>query len=408
MTQEDKNEALEVRNLAANADAKTAEDMIPEIQQKITEAEEAVPKRSRAGKIVLLIIAVFIIFAVLRIIQIQMADTQETKTGQTLTNVIVQTVERGSVSVQSPVSGRLVSTNAVNVIPLVSGEVREVFVKEGEYVLKGQVLFTIDSQQAQIQSEQARLNIKSAQDGVDSLKKSLDRMQALYDAGSVSLSDLESVQSQYTSALNSLEQAKLSGQAANSSLDYYTVTAPSSGCATTVNIVAGGVATQTSPAVVISDTDSLELEAHVSEFLINSVTEGQKVDVYIRSVSEEPFSGTVTNVADAPAEGTYTYEMKIALDRYTDLKAGMFAEISVVTQQKSGVVTVPSNSVVRKKGETYVALLNGKNTIELRPVTVGLDSGTNVEIKSGLTPGASLVVKGQNYVSDGERVNVVE
>ena len=50
------------------------------------------------------------------------------------------------------------------------------------------------SEQAQIQSEQAQLGIKSAQDGVDALKVSLDRMQALYDAGAISLSDLESVQ----------------------------------------------------------------------------------------------------------------------------------------------------------------------------------------------------------------------
>ena len=186
------------------------------------------------------------------------------------------------------------------------------------------------------------------------------------------------------------------------------MTAPVSGCATAVNVVAGGAAGQTSAAVVISDTDALELEAKVSEYLVNSITEGQKVDVYIKSVSDQPFTGTVMTVADAPAQGTFTYEVKIELNSYKDLKAGMFAEVSLVTNSKSGVVAVPSDAVVKKRGEDYVALLTEENKIELRKVTVGLDNGTLTEITSGLRPSEKLVVKGQNYVSDGELVNVVE
>ena len=205
--EENNNDALEVRNLAAESDAESAEEMIPEIEEKITEAKESVPKRGKAGKVFLIILALLVIFGIVRAVQIQMTD-ETAEEEEALTNVQIQTVERGNISVVSPVSGRIASSNAVNVIPLVAGEVKEVNVKEGQYVTAGQTLFTIDSEQAQIQSEQAQLGIKSAQDGVDALKVSLDRMQALYDAGAISLSDLESVQTQYNSALNSLEQAK--------------------------------------------------------------------------------------------------------------------------------------------------------------------------------------------------------
>ena len=110
-----------------------------------------------------------------------------------MTHGAVQQVSRGDVSVVSPVSGRISSSNAVNVIPLVSGEVKEVFVEEGDRVSEGQILFTIDNRVAQLQTDQAQLGIKSAQDSVDALKKSLERMQSLYDAGAVSKSDLESI-----------------------------------------------------------------------------------------------------------------------------------------------------------------------------------------------------------------------
>ena len=72
MTEENKNEALEVRNLAADADAQTAEDMIPEIQQKISQTKKEMPKKSKAGKILILLLAAFVIFSIVRIVQLQM------------------------------------------------------------------------------------------------------------------------------------------------------------------------------------------------------------------------------------------------------------------------------------------------------------------------------------------------
>lgn len=461
---DNRNEALRTRNLAAEATGEEAENMIPEIRRKISDTKKDMPKRSRAGIIFFLILAVFIVASVLRIIQLQMEENEKEAEEAVLTNVQAEQVTKGDISQSSPVSGRLVSSEGdINVIPLVSGEVTEVFVSEGDHVTAGQALFTIDSTQAEIQAEQAEaqvrqaetqvdqakiqadqvqtqvkqaeLSIRSAQDNVDALKTSLDRMQSLYDAGTVSLSDLESVQTQYDNAVSqydnavlqhdtalmqydnavlqqktadsALTQAKLSADAASSTLRYYTVTAPASGTAKTVSVTAGGAAAQTSPAVVISDTSSLTLEAEVSEYLINSVTEGQQVEVYIRSLSEDPYTGTVTEIADTPEQGTYTYDVRITLADYENMKAGMLAEVPVITENKTDVVLVPSDAVVTKRGQSYVAVLTEGDIIELRPVTVGIDNGTDAEITSSLREGEMIVVRGQDYVSDGEHVRVV-
>ncbi len=457
--------ALKTRNLAAQAEGAEAEEMIPEIRQKISDTKKDMPKRSKAGVIFFLILAVFIVLAVIRVVQLQMEENRQTAEAAVLTNVQVQQVQTGDIAQYSPVSGRIVSSeDAVNVIPMVSGEVTEVFVEEGDYVTAGQTLFTIDSdqaqtqidqaqlqvdqaqiqvqqaqtqvQQAQTQVRQAQLAIQSAQDSVDTMKKTLDRMQSLYDAGAISLSDLESAQAQYDaavtqhesavmqydsaeaqcdsaeaqydSALNAVEQARLGVDSASSALGYYNVTAPSSGTVETVSVTAGGPAAQTAPSVVISNTSSLILEAQVSEYLINSVAEGQQVEVYIRSLSEEPYTGTVTEIADMPEQGTYTYTVKIALSSYENMKAGMLAEVSIVTENRTDAVIVPSDAVVTRRGQNYVAVLAEDDKIELRPVTVGIDNGTDAEITSSLSAGETIVVRGQDYVSDGEQVRVVE
>ena len=144
--------ALKTRNLAAQAEGAEAEEMIPEIRQKISDTKKDMPKRSKAGVIFFLILAVFIVLAVIRVVQLQMEENRQTAEAAVLTNVQVQQVQTGDIAQYSPVSGRIVSSeDAVNVIPMVSGEVTEVFVEEGDYVTAGQTLFTIDSDQAQTQ-----------------------------------------------------------------------------------------------------------------------------------------------------------------------------------------------------------------------------------------------------------------
>ena len=84
----------------------------------------------------------------------------------------------------------------------------------------------------------------------------------------------------------------------------------------------------------------------------------------------------------------------------------MFAEIIVVSDKRENVITVPSEAVVVKNNvSTAVVLENGLPVF--REVTIGLDNGTVAEITSGLSAGDLLVVRGQNYVMEGEEVNVV-
>ena len=86
----------------------------------------------------------------------------------------------------------------------------------------------------------------------------------------------------------------------------------------------------------------------------------------------------------------------------------MLAEVSIVTENRTDAVIVPSDAVVTRRGQNYVAVLAEDDKIELRPVTVGIDNGTDAEITSSLSAGETIVVRGQDYVSDGEQVRVVE
>lgn len=309
-------------------------------------------------------------------------------------NVVTSVVERGNLYATSPLTGRIDPENSAAVVPMTPGEVTKVYVGLGDYVKKGQVLFTLDKGQAQTSYNAAKLSF-------DSAKAEFERMEILYKEGAISQQQYQGVKSQYDMARQNLS-------AANDGLSYATVTAPISGYITSVSISEGGLASQASPALTIADISSLKINTNVSEYLVGKIQSGDKVNILIRSLSDFPFKGTITAIAPAPALGTLTYPISISLEDDTgQVKAGMFAEIQVISEMKESVLCIPSDAVFIKSGETKVAVLQG-DIPNLVTVETGLDNGTQVEIIAGLKEGDTIVISGQHYVVDGEAVNIVE
>lgn len=435
-TEEGVQEALAARNAAAEASVSEANAMQAELEAEVAAAKADIPAPKKGVKIFIAIIIILILLIIARIVQIQMTSNDGAVEEAPLTNVAVQNVERGTIQMTAPVSSRIEAKNTYNVMPLVSGEVKSVNVTAGSFVVAGQVLFSIDGTQAQLTYNSSKLQYENAQgtyntaqaslnqaeSGLMQAQNALARMQKLYDAGTVSKSELEQAENAVTNANSALEQAKAGllqaqngintaqngiDQAADG-LKNYTVTAPASGYVSAVNVKVGDIASQSQPSVVISDTSVLELKANVSEYLISGVKKGESVDVYVSSVSDKPFTGLITNLSEVPSAGALTYPVTVRINDPTGkLKAGMFAEIHLSSENRENVIIVPSGAVITKDGQTCVYLLDGKK-VKQTPVKVGIDNGTIAEITEGLNGGESIVIKGQNYVDNGDKVNVVK
>lgn len=457
-------EALSVRDRAAEATPEEAEAMLAEIDEGFDAAVSDIPPAGKGMKVFLILCILLTALIVIRFFIIQFSDTGD-DTSASLTNVTVEEVSTGSISLTSPVSGRIQAVDTVDVFPMAQGEVTSVNVKVGDYVSAGQVLFTIDStqakaayDQAQAQQSSARASydqasvgyttsqaqyksalqqVETAKSSASQAQTSYDRAKTLYEAGTISKAELESAENALTNANAAVTQAELaadqakeginsaqaslqaasagitSSQAgvtqATDALGNYIVKAPSSGYVNTVNVVSGSVVSSAAPAVSISDTSVLEMNAAISEYLINSINIGDNVDIYITSLASEPFSGVVSEVGEVPAAGSLTYPVKVRVTSGDSrIKAGMFAEVRFTSAKKDNVIIVPSEAVKISGGENYVYVLNGDDVAQKTKVTLGIDNGTIAEITGGLDTGDRIVVKGQDYIEDGESVNVVD
>ncbi|MDR2771694.1 MAG: efflux RND transporter periplasmic adaptor subunit, partial [Clostridiales Family XIII bacterium] len=347
-------------------------------------AEENAKSRRGAGKALKWIIAVFILamiaIAGFRIVTDRLApqeSAEDPSVNIRVTRAVVTEINSNAI-----LTGRLEAAEEAIVIPKMAGEVTRVYAELGKRVTKGDRLFELDRNQMAISVNQARI-------AYDDAVTNLERVKTLYEEGAVALQ-------MYEQAQTGFNMARESYAAASDVIGNAVVTAPISGHITSVNVSVGGLASQASPAVTISNIDKLEINTGLSENMINKVKLGDTVEIRVKSVSEDAsFSGTVTALAPAPATGSLTYPAVITLENSDDaVKPGMFAEVTIAADKVENALAVPSGAVFIRAGRQIVISLDAEDRIVLNDVVTGVDNGELIEIKSGLSEGDRVVTEG--------------
>lgn len=373
----------------------------PQIPYDVTNAILHIEGRdirpSRAGRIlrlfILLLVLAMLGLVVVRLISNKLSPVQLAP--EMPVNVRLATVELADIESSSVLTGQLEAMDEVAVVPKTPGVVTNVYVSLGSRVAKGATLFELDKTQLSISLSQARVTLEDA-------KVNHDRMKTLFEEGVVPLQTFEQAQS-------ALSMANDSYAAAADAYSGAVVTSPINGYVTSVSVVPGALASQAVPCVTISNTDKLEINTNLSESMINKLAIGDTVDVLIKSASATPLQGVVTAISPAPVSGSLTYPVKVTLNNPDEsAKAGMFAEVFIITDQSSAVLAIPSAAVMIKSGRQVVATVSADGKVAIRSIVVGLDDGERVEIKEGLAEGERVVIEGQSYLDETSSVNIVE
>lgn len=160
-----------------------------------------------------------------------------------------------------------------------------------------------------------------------------------------------------------------------------------------INNVGGGTAMMT-----LADLSHMFVLASVDESDIGGVALNQQVQITADAYPGKPFSGNVVRIAakGVNVSNVVTFEVRIevASENKALLKPEMTANVEIIVAEKEDVLLAPARAVVRKKGETVVTLQQPDGSLkEDVPVGVGLSSGTDVEILSGLQEHDTVVFK---------------
>ena len=389
---------------------------------------------------------------------------------QAVTYVEVFNTSSDSIKNEYLYNGTIKPVDEVVVSGTIQGKVASVNFAIGDHVNAGDVLYTMDtanilnskkvaeaslaSADAGIKSAQTNLDLAngaSMQTQIETTKAALDRAEialntakttydnnkTLFENGIISQTDMDNTTDAYNNAQIAYNQAKESynltlqmpdenrrkAQAAldsavaqresvvaqinsyDQSLRDAVVKSPISGYVTEKNVDAGTVLATNEP-FKISDTSKVKMSVSVSEDIVNSVTLGDSVTVNIPSAAEPNRTGVISTINPSANEGG-TYDVDIEIDNADgNLKSGMFGEVNFVKDESDHTIVVPSDAVITKNNEKYVFVLKN-NTAVKTIVTTGIETGTQIEITSGLKENMEVVTKGQTYINDGDHIEVV-
>ena len=335
------------------------------------------------------------------------------------------TVNTASVEIQDLAksvlyTGTVRGQNEVYLMPKVSARVTGIHAQPGDAVKAGQGLITLDNsdfiagvKQAEALLALAQAGLQSNQIQAENARLNYERIQVLHQAGGVSDQQLEASRAAYEaliagSAEASVAQAEAGLMSARNALDKCVITSPINGVVGTISLALGDMANPSAVAAIVSNTGRLEVEVMASETEVSYIQKGSPVDVVIRAVREQPFPGQVESIAAVADPVKRNYPVKVSLPN-TDgqIKSGMFAELTIDTMSKQGILTVPVGAVIPRGGQDIVFLVDEKSRAREVEVGTGIKNNQHVEILSGLSAGQEVIVKGNTLVSDGTLVRVV-
>ncbi len=187
------------------------------------------------------------------------------------------------------------------------------------------------------------------------------------------------------------------------------VRAPITGTITRLPARVGAQVAPSAPVAQISRTTDLEIVVAVAERFISKVSRGLPAVVNLDAFPERTFNATVTDLSPVVDPLTRTLEVTLRFDRPDPvIRAGMFAEVRIITEQKDNIVKVPSDVLIRRFGDTFVYVVTEDNTAERRIVNPGIEIDNKIEITEGLAPNERVVYQGQNLLEDGSQVRVID
>lgn len=311
-------------------------------------------------------------------------------------------------------TGTIEAVTSVTVGTQVSGIVNKLYVDYNSQVKKGQVIAELDKTNLLSELNTAKANMASAQSQLNYQNANMKRYQTLYQKGLVSADDYENALLTYRQAKEQVATAKEQVQRAQTNLGYATITSPIDGTVISKSVEEGQTvaASFNTPELftIAKDLTNMQVVADVDEADIGAVKEGDRVTFTVDAYPDDTFEGTVKQVRlqATTTNNVVTYEVVIsAQNADLKLKPGLTANVTIYTQERTGVLAVankalrftPTKETVGKdmkivdcKGKNKVWTLDDK-TLTAHPVSIGQTDGMHTEITKGLKAGQQIVTE---------------
>lgn len=302
----------------------------------------------------------------------------------------------------------------VDIKAQVSGYLEAIYVKEGDYVTKGQSLFKIKGDVFTEQVNNSQASYKAALANLSNAKLEVEKIKPLVEGKVFSEIQLKTAQANYEAAQAQVAQAKAALGSSKLNADFSLIKAPVSGYISRIPNRIGNLVTpgDSVPLTTLSDINTV--------FVYFSMSEADYLSFMKNSASDQPVSLILANGDVFEEKG----KLEVAsgnIDRTTGsiamkavfknpkkyLRSGGSARV-ILNSNLSSVVAVPMASVKDIQDKFFVFTLGDSSKVAMTPIEIGGSSGTDYFVKKGLKSGDKVALNSIDVLSDGMEVTPKE
>ncbi len=305
--------------------------------------------------------------------------------------VEVSVVKKSSIDRDIELVGTLAAWKEANLGAQTSGRIQKIYVEEGSRVKEGDLLFEMDDTQL----AQAKIQYQISKDNYE-------RMEPLYESGSISQNQFDQIKAAYETAEKNYNLLLTNTQ----------FRAPFSGIITAKKLNEGEVfllaPTGGAPTIVtLMQINPLKLILNVSENNFRDIKIGQTVEIQSDIFPNEIFKGYINRVNPTINSLTRTFEVEVKIPNPQEkLRPGMFVRAKILLGKTDGIL-VNRAAILKQIGTAaYYAFIIKNNIAKRVDVTIGKEFDSVVEIINGLSEGDYLVTNGQGILKDGTQVEI--
>lgn len=298
------------------------------------------------------------------------------------------------------IQGNVTTKDLLVIYPEFSGILTHVYIKEGQWVKKGQVLAKIDD--GGLSQQLAQLNIQ-----VELAKTTFERQQRLWDQQIGSEMQYLQAKTNYeaqTQAIGQLEQQ----------VSKTIITAPFSGTIDDVMTEQGSVVLPgQTPLMRIVNLDNMYIVSDVPEKYVSNITKNKRVEVEF-PVLDKKIDSKVRQVSSYINPSNRTFQVEVAIpNKIKSVKPNLTAKLRINDYSSPKALLIPQSIISENaNGEQYIYVIKNKTSnseaiAEKIIIETGLTQGDIIEVITGLEPGMEIIEEGARSVNDGQKIKII-
>lgn len=314
-----------------------------------------------------------------------------------------------NVDVMLEATGTISALNSVDIRPQISSVITKVNIREGQYVKAGQLLFTLDARNDEVNLAKAKAQLARDQASLADAQRQLNRSRELLAQNFISQGAVDTNQTLVDTQQAVVTADRAAIEAAQVGLSYNRIVAPAAGRAGAINVFAGSTVQPGGTALVtITQLDPIAVSFSLPQRNLNDALEtlrggGGKVVAVLPDARGEIVGKLqfVDNLVDPNSGGV---KVKAVFDNPNEaLWPGAFVNVRFAARTLKGALVVPQASIIRGPRGTLVYTIDATNKAAARPVELLYAAGLDAVVK-GIEPGDRVVVDGRQNLRAGAPV----